>query len=247
MIVYHEFVYVSGAKVRQFVPARPAWWRGMRARKLGVNLKFSPVEASLEVEPSEIGDDDRRLAKLMQYLETSGRYYTAPDVVPGEWIMFDGRIGITSVDTPPVRGAVLFCEAEPFALTTPRIMLHGSSHHMAPGVSPTPAEGPVTGEDGGYSLLSADGVAAIIEAASNARRSERAHAFGAFLDRPAHENSELYQHLAAYFREVACVDEYRDFAPYLGGHAKVTAVLRPQDLPFPVVLASPLYVRYERP
>lgn len=235
--MYHEFVYVSGKKVRQFVPARPAWWRALRAKKVGASLKFMPVEVSLEAEPSEVGDDDRKLEKLMRYLEESGRYYTVPDVVPGEWIMFDGRIGFTSLDTPPVRGAVLFCESEPMTLTTPRIMLHGSAHHIVSSIGPAQ----VPGAEGGYSLLTAGSVGEIIEAAGNARRS---HMVGQLLDRP--DNGELYKYLTAYFRDVACSDEYRAFAPHLGGHAKVTAVLHPPDLPFPVILASPLYVRYER-
>lgn len=233
--VYHEFVYVSGKKVRQFVPARPAWWRSLRTRKVGASLKFMPVEVSLEAEPADVGDDDRKLERLMRYLEESGRYYTVPDVVPGEWIMFDGRIGFTSLDTHSVRGAVLFCEAEPMTLTTPRIMLHGSAHHIVSSIGPTRAAAAE------YSLLTAGSVAEIIEAASHARRSRMV---GQLLD--GAEHGQLYKYLTAYFHDVACTDEYRAFAPHLGGHAKVTAVLHPPDLPFSVILASPLYVRYER-
>lgn len=245
--MYHEFVYVSDAKVRQFVPAKAAWWQGMRAKKLGAKLKFSPVEAALEVEPSEIAADTKKLHNLIRYLEESGRYYTEPDVIPGEWVMFDGRIGIAHVDTPPVQGAVLFCEAEPITVTTPRIMLHGSARHLEPGMAPLPARDQGVGEDGGYSVPTPSCIAEIIGAINNPRSPDLVRRFRHVFDRSAHVNTELWQNLTIYFREVACTGNYREFSPYLGGHARITAVLRPPQLPFPVVLASPLYVRYERP
>jgi hypothetical protein len=161
-------------------------------------------------------------------------------------VMFDGRIGITHLDTPPACGAVLFCEAEPLAVTTPRIVLHGSAHHVVTSASSLPAGDPETCQDGGYSLPAATSVAEIIDAIGNARRPDRVRGLRQIFDRAAEVDSDLQQNLATYFREVVCTDNYREFSSYLGGHARVTAVLRPPRLPFPVVLASPLYVRYER-
>ncbi|GAA3431797.1 SAVMC3_10250 family protein [Kutzneria kofuensis] len=244
--MYHEFVYVSGEKVRNCVPMRTAWWQGLRVRKLGAGLKFSPVEASLDVEPTAIAEDDRRLGKLMEYLDGSGRYYTEPDVDRGEWVMFEGHIGMALVDTEPAPGAVLFCEAEPLAVTTPRIVLHGSAQHLRASVSPTTGGAPPE-RRGGYSVATHANVARILDAASKAHRAAPPGGLRRLFGGSAEDSTDLEQNLATYFREVACTAEYRDFAPYLGGHARITAVLRPPSLPFPVIMASPLYVRYERP
>ncbi|MEV2224513.1 SAVMC3_10250 family protein [Nocardia vinacea] len=243
--MYHEFIYRSGDKVQQFVPSKAWWWQRLRAKKVGAAMKISPVEASLEVEPSEVGSDDRKLRKLIGYLEESGRYYTDPGVGPGEWVMFDGRIGLAHVESPPERGGVLFCEAEPTSVMTPRIVLHGSGRHLvATASSPMPRDAEPNRE-GGYSLPT--GAVDLIEKLTDSRGRDRSRQFWQFLDRAGNENRDFHSNLATYFREVACTEEFRDFAPYLGGHARVTAVFHPPQLPFPVVLASPLYVRYERP
>ncbi|MEV6392460.1 SAVMC3_10250 family protein [Nocardia xishanensis] len=242
--MYHEFVYLSGDKVQQFVPAKAWWWQRLRAKKAGAALKVSPVEASLEVEPSEIGGDERKLRKLIEYLEESGRCYTDEGVGPGEWVMFEGRIGLAHVESPPDRGGVLFCEAERADVTTPRILLHGSGRHLMAAGRSTPPGGE-TETQGGYSLPT--GAVDLIEKLTGSGTEQRSRDFWLFFGRSDNEGHDFERKLSTFFQEVACTAEFRDFAPYLGGHARVTAVVHPRQLPFPVVLASPLYVRYERP
>ncbi|MER7246995.1 SAVMC3_10250 family protein [Kribbella sp. NPDC000426] len=243
--MYHEFVYLSDEKVRQFVPIEAAWWRGLRAKKIGAGLGMTPVEASLEVEMAEVAGDDRKLPRLIRYLEESARYYTEPDLIPGEWVMFDGRIGIAHLDAPPAVGAVLFCEAAPITVETPRIILHGSARHFRPGTA-LDADTSTVRQAGGYSLPS--GLAPILESANRAGRG-RQHLgmLREVFNRSTTPDSDLNVNLTKYFHDVACSGEYLDVAPYLGGLARVTAVVDPPRLPFPVVVASPLFVRYERP
>ncbi len=72
-------------------------------------------------------------------------------------------------------------------------------------------------------------------------------AFWRLFDRATAAGEALPHHVGTLFREVAGTSSFLDAAPFLGGCARVTTVVRPPNLPFPVVLASPLYVRHERP
>ncbi|MFC8043923.1 SAVMC3_10250 family protein [Nocardia sp. NPDC057353] len=238
--VYNEFAYCSSDKVRQFMAPKSHWWERLRATKVNAGLKVSPVEAALEVEPAVVGGDQRKLEKLVKHLEERGRYYTEPDVYPGEWVMFEGWIGLAHVEADPAAGGVLFCEAQPLTVATPRILLHGSGKHLQFAAAAAAEHG----RPGGYSL--ATGGINLLETLTAAHRAGAERTLRRLLDRVA-DGTEPHRDLTTYFREVACGNEFRDTAPYLAGHARVTAVLRPPGLPFPVVLASPLYVRYERP
>ncbi|MFE2996152.1 SAVMC3_10250 family protein [Nocardia sp. NPDC059246] len=240
--LYHEFLYLSDPKVKQFVPVKASWWQRMRMRKISAKAKFTPVEVGLDVDLADVVASEERIRQLIEYLEESSVDYTDIDIEPGQWVVFEGRIGIAHLDAPLVPGLALFCEAEPITVTTPRIMLHGSARHVASSrLAPETADRP-----GGYSV-SLGATKEILEALFAARGSGTVRSLRHFLNPPANEDTDFRQNLTTFFREVACSADFREFAPYLGGHARVTGVVHPPQLPFPVVLASPLYMRYERP
>lgn len=241
----HQYVYLSDAKVRQFIPDDVPWWRRMRAKKMAGGAKVSGVEVSLELEPEELGRRADLLNRLIEEVALS-RWYTEPDVHAGEWVFFDGRIGYQVTGPDLHSGAVLFCEAGDLTGTTPRILLHGSARHLIVTGGPAPARTTALAPaPGGFSEY--DGAKSAVEAVGRSSMSAPERAFWRLFDRATASGEALPQHVGTLFREVAGTDAFWDAAPYLGGCARVTTVVRPPNLPFPVVLASPLYVRHERP
>jgi hypothetical protein len=134
----------------------------MRAKKAGVKAQISGVEAWLELEPADLARTASHFPKLEKHLSEFGLWYEEPGLTPGDWVLFEGRIGYQVMGQNPAQGAVLFCQA------------------------------------GG---------------------------------RAGPSRTEWYLGLA----------------PYLGGCAKVTSVIDLPTLPFEVVVASPLFVRHQRP
>ncbi|MEJ2856030.1 MULTISPECIES: SAVMC3_10250 family protein [unclassified Saccharothrix] len=242
--MFHEYVYLSDAKVRQFIPADAPWWRRMRAKKLAGAAKVAGVEASLELEPSDIARKAELLNRLVEHITLTGRWYTDRDVRAGEWVFFEGRIGYQVTGPDPQAGAVLFCEAGEPTGATPRIVLHGSARHLVTGGA-APTRTAVAPTPGGFSEF--DGAKSVVEAVGRSAMSVPERTFWRLFDRSTATGDALPHHLRTLFREVAGTDSFLDAAPFLGGCARVTTVVRPPHLPFPVVLASPLYVRHERP
>jgi hypothetical protein len=87
----------------------------------------------------------------------------------------------------------------------------------------------------------------VVDAAHRSALTLPERAFWRLFDRTPAQAEALPRHLEVLFREIAGTDEYLASAPFLGGCAKVTRVVRSPRLPFPVVVASPLFVRHERP
>ncbi|MEV7095928.1 SAVMC3_10250 family protein [Amycolatopsis sp. NPDC051045] len=234
--MFHEYVYLSDAKLRQFVPSEPSWWSRLRVRKFAGKARVASLETSVEIDVADVADAEVR--KLIDHLGEDAQWYRQDGLIPGTWVFFEGRIGYQSLP----EGAALFCEAGSRDKTSTRIMLHGSANHL---VGRTAAGQP----NGSYSHI--DDVPSVLHSAvakSVLPGDERA--IWARLGRrhaPAPRPAELADQVEAVFRRAACTDSYFDAAPYLAGCARVSAVVRPAGLPFDVVVASPLFVRHARP
>lgn len=151
--MYHEFLYISGSKIDNFVPAAASWWRNLRLRKISAKAKVTPVEAGADFELADIAGNEQRLRNLIADFEHGCVDYTDPDIENGEWVMFEGRIGIAHLDDDPA-GAVLFCQAEPLSVTTPascstarpatspRTRRHRPSRTIGPASIPCPSAPP---------------------------------------------------------------------------------------------------------
>ncbi|MGW0055622.1 SAVMC3_10250 family protein [Nocardia nova] len=240
--MYHEFLYISGSKIDNFVPTAASWWRNLRLRKISAKAKVTPVEAGADFELADIAGNEQRLRNLIADFEHGCVDYTDPDIENGEWVMFEGRIGIAHLDDDPA-GAVLFCQAEPLSVTTPRIVLHGSARNVAT----NPAASSQSHDRPGKYSVSVGATEQVVKALVDANGSDKTHGLRNLFKPSTKEPTDLEHNLGTYFREVACSPKFREFAPYLGGHARVSGVVHPPQVPFPIVLASPLYVRYERP
>jgi hypothetical protein len=238
--MFNEYVYLSDAKLRQFGPSDASWWSRMRIKKITGKARIGPVETTVEIEASDVARSEADVQKLIEHLSADARWYREDGLIPGTWVYFEGRIGSRSLPD----GGVLFCEAGKPDKTATRILLHGSAKHLA-GVTPAA----VPREPGMHSHIEA--ASSVVESALanvSLTGSERAF-WGAFGRRESRVPGpvDLAAHVSKVFREVACTDEYFESAPYVGGCARVSAVLRPPGLAFGVVVASPLFVRSTRP
>lgn len=237
--MFHEYVYLSDAKLRQFVPSEPSWWSRIRVRKFGGKARIASLETSVEMDVADAADTEVR--KLIDHLAGDAQWYRRDGLIPGTWVFFEGRIGYRSLPG----GAALFCEAGGWDRTSTRILLHGSANHLVGRTAVAAAVQP----NGSYSDID-DVPSALHSAVVKSVRPEDEGAFWGRLGRrrdPMPWPVGLAGQVEAVFRQVACTDEYFDAAPYLAGCARVSTVVRPAGLPFDVVLASPLFVRHARP
>lgn len=233
--MFHEYVYLSDAKLRQFVPSEPSWWSRLRVRKLAGKARVASLETSVEIDVGDVADAEVR--KLVDHLSEDAQWYRQDGLLPGTWVFFEGRIGYESL----TGGAALFCEAGGWDKTSTRILLHGSATHLV-GRTAVPAPDQPQG-----SFSHIDDVPSVLHSAmvkSVPQGDERA-IWGRLGRRRA--PADLPSQVEALFRRVVCTDSYLSSAPFLAGCARVSAVVRPAGLPFGVVLASPLFVRHARP
>jgi hypothetical protein len=250
-----EYVYLSDAKLRQFIPTDVRWWSRMRTRKASGSVGMGGTRASLELEPTDLARSAVQLSKVVKHISEYGRWYEEPGLVAGDWVFFEGRIGWQVIDQDPAPGAVLFCQIVQPDTENQKIVLHGSVAHLI-GLPSAPEQGTGTPRSNPSmaTLLRYSNPASfpsILEWASTSvlPRSERT--FWRLLNktpRTAQHGSEgLRQHLTILLDYVANSDWFLSTAPYLNGCARVTAVVKPADRPFAVVIASPLFIRHQRP
>jgi hypothetical protein len=242
--VFHEYVYLSNDKVREFLPSEQSWWSRIRTKKFGGKAGGAGVEVSLEFEPSEAAASHARLEKIRDHISEVGRWYQEDDLTSGEWVFFEGRIGYQALE----EGAVLFCESGGLTAGNNRIVLHGSAANLV-GRTVT-AAAPTSVPAGGFS--DPGGAASVLEAAigrTTALEVAERLFWRQFTDpkKPFASRDSLDRHVKTLFTQVACTDSFRNHAPFLVGCARITTVVKPSSLPFGVVVASPLFVRRARP
>lgn len=149
---YREYVYLSNDKVRQFQLEDDAWWRRIKLRKIGAKVA-APAPTVAEFS-AEIEIRDQQKADQVEQDVIDGSRWFEEDVTAGDWVLFEGRLGLLVLNYGPAAGAVVFAQvgAEPGA--TRRLVLHGSARHLAgrPASVPAAVPGPaVAGGDRPYS------------------------------------------------------------------------------------------------
>lgn len=248
--VYDEYVYLSDDKVAQFIPRDVRWWSKIRAKKFTGKAGIGGFEASAEFESVDLARMGGHLDKLERHILEFSRWYEEQDLVPGNWVSFEGRIGCQVTDRDPARGAVLFCQAGSLDEPSRRIVLHGSAEHL---VRATPANQTASSglarSNPGYSR--SDGLPLILEAVGDAALPDTEQTFWRTFSSPPGRSTPaldtLPQRLETLFTDIVGTETYLECAPYLGGCARVSRVVNLPTLPFDVVVASPLFVRYQRP
>lgn len=241
----NEYVYLSNDKVRQFLPAEQSWWSRIRTKKFGAKASMGGIGLSVEVEPSEDAATTARLGQAIARIEEDGRWFEEPDLEPGHWVFFEARIGYQALD----EGAVLFCQSGELKASQNRIVLHGSATNL---VGTTSSATPSAAWAGGHS--NPGSAASVLEAAlarpDTLKATERQFWRRFTNNAPQRQfagHESLSQHVGTLFTEIACTDSFRNYSPFLVGCARVTTIVQPGPLPFSVVVASPLFVRRERP
>ncbi|WP_268747414.1 SAVMC3_10250 family protein [Amycolatopsis rifamycinica] len=241
-----EYVYLSHAKLAEFLPVEQRWWSRIRAKKFAAKAGAAGAEVSLEFEPVEAAASTARLEKIRDHIGEAGRWFEEPGLTPGEWVFFEGRIGYQALEG----GAVLFCQSGELKPSGNRIVLHGTAAHL---MSTTAAATPLSSvPPGGYS--NQGGAVAVLAAALGrpeklevAERQFWRRFTGNAPEHPFAGPGSLTRHVETLFEEVACTDWFRTYSPFLVGCARVSAVVESSSLPFDVVVASPLFVRRARP
>jgi len=83
-----ELVYLSEAKLSQFLPDRPPWWARL-SRSAKVELSVPMAKVGLEVgEPPPDGVRSK-LDAVIAEVERTAKWFDDPDVTSGEWVHFD--------------------------------------------------------------------------------------------------------------------------------------------------------------
>ncbi|MFJ3925939.1 SAVMC3_10250 family protein [Streptomyces sp. NPDC090022] len=146
-----EFIYVSDAKLSQFVPQGA---RAPRARALRLTTPVGGVDLDA---PAPDGEQSRlrQLDRVDKHLEKSARWFEEPGLRAGQWVQFEVLLRCVALNGP-YRHMVLFADPapgeEPDHAGDCRLLMHGSAHHLL-GRLPVPIDGPLLEDiEGGASL-----------------------------------------------------------------------------------------------
>ncbi|MCX4825571.1 SAVMC3_10250 family protein [Streptomyces sp. NBC_01142] len=137
-----EFIYLSDSKLGQFVP------KPHRFARPGALRVTTPL-GGLDVEPPAADSDHarlRHLRRVVKHLDRAARWFTEPDLRPGQWVRFEAPLRCVTLKGE-YQHMVLF--ADPFADDEPgydreagfRLLMHGSIRHLI-GHTPQSVEGP---------------------------------------------------------------------------------------------------------
>ncbi|GLX47754.1 hypothetical protein Shyhy01_07040 [Streptomyces hygroscopicus subsp. hygroscopicus] len=136
-----ELVYLSDAKLRQFVPEGRRWTRiGQRLTALRLKTPTPVGEVSVEADLAQSGAEPgnaQRLTTVVGHVEQHALWYQDPSVRAGRWVYFEaplnvfviGRAGLETVlfvDAPAARGA----DDPGHQGGVTRLLLHGSPQHL---------------------------------------------------------------------------------------------------------------------
>jgi hypothetical protein len=140
-----ELVYLSDAKLRQFLPKPRRFFQAGRA-KVSVT---TPV-GGLDVEPGSAPDEERararRFARVVAHVERGARWFWDEGLRAGQWVAFEAPLNYL-VLRGEFEEMVLF--ADPAEAVEgyerawrARLVLHGSARQRWPGCVVTPASPP---------------------------------------------------------------------------------------------------------
>lgn len=237
-----ELIYLSDAKLRQFVPeARRRSWIGRRltALKLGASAaSFSGnVEVALDKAGAEQNNADQ-LASVVEYIDRRAPWYWEPEVRAGAWVYFEAPLfaflpelgraeTVLFTDVPPGRAQ----GHEPPRGT--RLLLHGSRGHLLAEVPPTTLRAPGINRSRLYlAILPLESVAA-----PTADQ----------IDAPAPPRMPSASELSL-GDLVGAVSELSDAAAWMRGYARVSLVTQApaseMEFGYHLVVATPLFVAY---
>ncbi len=146
-----EFIYLSDAKLRQFIP------HPRRLRRPGALRLTTPVGGiDLDAPTDDAGSArGRQLDQVVGHLAESARWFGEPDLRPGEWVWFEAPLLYVTLRRAN-RDLVLFTDPIPgadpqYPSADCRLLMHGSARHLL-GMTPVSVEGPaLTATDEGSS------------------------------------------------------------------------------------------------
>ena len=193
-----------------------------------------------------------QLRQVVDGLDERCAWYEEP-VAAGDWVVYEGRLGIRAVTAGPAAGAVVFYDvARPAGAR--RALLHGSAVHLLGGRAEpvdSRSEASVPRPPGGFSA--GEHVPVVVHAAHGLLVPRPNAAPWATLVRllrrgpSAPVPDELGDHIAAMFTMVDASTWYTATAPYVAAVVRVTALLPASEAGVETLVGSPLFVRSVRP
>ncbi len=133
-----EFVYISDRKVGQFLPdprGKREWFR--RHIKMGIQTPLGSLSAELPERTSQL-DREVQLRRIIDHVEVEAQWYESRSVVTGQWIFFDALMRYGVVAGSDASSVVVFIDANRRDV---RLLLHGSSEHLAGPLANVPEPG----------------------------------------------------------------------------------------------------------
>ncbi|MFD9007064.1 SAVMC3_10250 family protein [Streptomyces sp. NPDC059582] len=237
-----ELIYLSDAKLRQFVPERRRRTRiGRRLTALRLNASALAVGGSLELDLAEVSaasGSRERLPDVIKTIEEHALWYQDPDVQTGRWVYFEAPFNVAGANGQ-IYKTVLFMDApaasgdEQTHLSGVRLLLHGSPDHLLRPVPETDIV--VYGVSG--SLLSSLIHEVVEDPLPNADNINAPHA-------PREPLRDVRRGVC---RALDVSNRFPEGAAWMRGYARVTLAVGPdpaRQVPYAQVLATPLYVEY---
>lgn len=237
-----ELVYLSDAKLAQFVPTLTAVRRWPR-----FSVKTPVVEVSYEPGPDDDARRRKHFDRVVTQIERSARWFADDAVAAGDWVQFEAPLNHVLLDRRDRPPLLLFTDRPTVTDEHPtpdrlRLLLHGSAKHLLPVQRPprVPAlsdDADVTdfgGGDSAGSLWSSPSALRVLLDGMRARERPSADPGNPLLPLGDTVGTVLY----AVDRRSA-----PETAAWQAGYARVTAAVRMPGGKRCVV-ASPLYVEH---
>lgn len=248
-----ELVYLSDAKLEQFLPSLRAMRRWPK-----ITVKAPVLDVGWEQSPDGHRDRLRHFTHVVAQVEKKARWFADPDVEAGDWVQFAAPMNYLVLDRSEFANLVLFVDRRSPNASYPtggglRVVLHGSRRHLLlaqPPITLATPEGETVmsavPSGSGPEAVTADSIDLLLRALES--RSGPPEEVRRPLSGP------VSQHLpAAVARLAHAVDSrvHPETAAWMAGYARVTAALthrqgHPGDRVRHLV-ASPLYVEYAPP
>ncbi|MFH9086523.1 SAVMC3_10250 family protein [Streptomyces sp. NPDC017673] len=140
-----ELVYLSDAKLRQFVPeGRPlTWLRRLTRARMDVTTPAGGGGVEVELaEPQNGQSVPDRLAAVMKHLDERSLWYQDPGARAGRWVYFEAPFNTVVVETGESSKTVLFLDSMATRANESErdgvgLLLHGSARHLRVDMSST--------------------------------------------------------------------------------------------------------------
>ncbi|KOV71845.1 hypothetical protein ADL00_06950 [Streptomyces sp. AS58] len=137
-----ELIYVSQAKLRQFVPeGRRRTWIGRKLTNFRLDVPLVAGGGGIELGLAEGGAESRgvELAAAIKHVEEHALWYQDPEVRAGSWVYFEALLNVVScggdIAGPLGEETALFLDTRVAQPDEPgrdgtRLILHGSGEHL---------------------------------------------------------------------------------------------------------------------